>query len=42
MDGTVLKIYEALGENTYYYMPDQYVTVSGIFSLISPACPSWT
>lgn len=39
-DGTVLKIYEALGENTYYfYMPDQYVTVSGIFSLISSGLP---
>lgn len=39
-DGTVLKIYEALGENTYYfYMPDQYVTVSGIFSVISSGLP---
>lgn len=39
-DGTVLKLYEALGENTYYfYMPDQYVTVSGIFSLISSGLP---
>ena len=39
-DGTVLKIYEALGENTYYfYMPDQYVTVSGIFSVVSSGLP---